>query len=149
MSKAAEAVYIFRTNSFLKADDLEKLRENIKRQIEDGLVLTDPHVDYVGREIAIDGCRITVELIKERLEPYTLDELEKHRSGEKGLCAVVIVADLKNPEKQEVSAVLDWDFRQCELVAVWGYGVEPYRARDYMKTWVAYPHKSFEMEGHK
>lgn len=69
MSKAAEAVYIFRVNSLLRADDLEKLRENIKRQIEDGLVLTDPRVDYVGREITIDGCRVTVKLAPNNTAP--------------------------------------------------------------------------------
>lgn len=81
-----------------------------------------------------------IELHPERERAYTLGELEELRAGDNGLRAVVMISELTDADKQDVSAILDWDFKQNELVAVWGYNAEPYRARDYMKKWIAYPH---------
>lgn len=133
-------VYIFKCNSMLKPEDAERIRKELQRQVDTGVVLHSPRVDFIARQQVKSGIEIEVELIPERAAPYTMEQLEEMRAGAGGLCAVVMVSDLEHPENEDVSAILDWDFKQSELVAVWGYGVEPYRARDYMTKWVAFPH---------
>ena len=133
-------VYIFKCNSMLKPEDAERIRKELQRQVDAGVVLHSPRVDFIARQQVQSGIKIEVELIPERAAPYTMEQLEEMRTGAGGLCAVVMVSDLEHPENEDVSAILDWDFKQSELVAVWGYGVEPYRARDYMTKWVAFPH---------
>nr|DAS62169.1 MAG TPA: hypothetical protein [Caudoviricetes sp.] len=133
-------VYIFKCNSMLKPEDAERIRKELQRQVDTGVVLHSPRVDFIARQQVKSGIEIEVELIPERAAPYTMEQLEEMRAGAGGLCAVVMVSDLEHPENEDVSAILDWDFKQSELVAVWGYGVEPYRARDYMTKWAAFPH---------
>lgn len=133
-------VYIFKCNSMLKPEDAERIRKELQRQVDTGVVLHSPRVDFIARQQVKSGIEIEVELIPERAAPYTMEQLEEMRAGAGGLCAVVMVSDPEHPENEDVSAILDWDFKQSELVAVWGYGVEPYRARDYMTKWAAFPH---------
>ena len=133
-------VYIFKCNSMLKPEDAERIRKELQRQVDAGVVLHSPRVDFITRQQIQSGVEIEVELIPERAAPYTMEQLEEMRAGAGGLCAVVMVSDLEHPENEDVSAILDWDFKQSELVAVWGYGVETYRARDYMTKWAAFPH---------
>ena len=133
-------VYIFKCNSMLKPEDMERIRKELQRQVDTGVVLHSPRVDFVARRQVPSGVEIEVELSPKRAAPYTMEQLEEMRAGAGGLCAVVMVSDLEHPENEDVSAILDWDFKQSELVAVWGYGVEPYRARDFMTKWAAFPH---------
>lgn len=133
-------IYIFKCNLMLKPEDAEQIRKELQRQVDTGVVLHSPRVDFIARQQVKSGVEIEVELAPERAAPYTMEQLEEMRAGAGGLCAVVMVSDLEHPENEDVSAILDWDFKQSELVAVWGYGVEPYRARDYMAKWAAFPH---------
>lgn len=137
-------VYIFKTNVLLRHEDMERMRQELKRQIDDGVVLYPPRFDFIARELMPSGVEIEIKLLPLRARAYTMEELEALRAGDHGLRAAVMVSDLTNPEKEDVSAILDWDFRQKELVAVWGYGSEPYRASDYMKKWAAYPYVETE-----
>lgn len=147
MNNKAVAVYIFKLHSILNPSDAEKIRDTLKKQIEDGLVLHDPRTEYVKREISIDGSNIAVELVPLQARPYSLEELENFRAGAAALRGVVMIKDLINTNSQDVSAILDWDFRENELVAVWGIHTEPYRARDYLKTWIAYPYNNAGVGG--
>lgn len=140
-----KAVYIFKTNAILKHQDMERAQKELKQQIEDGVVLCKPSIDFVAHKLMPSGVEIEAKLLPLRGRAYTMEELEALRAGENGLRAVVMVSDLTNPEKEDVSAILDWDFKKKELVAVWGYGSEPCRASNYMKTWAAYPYVETEV----
>lgn len=144
MEAEKKEVYIFKTNVILRYEDMDRMRKELKRQIEDGLVLCTPRFDFIARELMPSGVEIEVKLLPYRARAYTMEELETLRAGDHGLRAAVMVSDLTNPESEDVSAILDWDFKQKELVAVWSYGAEPYRASDYMKKWVAYPYAEAE-----
>lgn len=123
---AANAIkYLWRWKAKNGVEDLEKAKWYIDR-MEKGL-------EAAAGEAA-------AETAPERAAPYTMEQLEEMRTGAGGLCGVIMVSDLEHPENEDVSAILDWDFKQSEFVAVWGYGVEPYRARDYMTKWAAFPH---------
>lgn len=139
-----KGVYIFKTNVLLRHEDMERMRQELKRQIEDGVALYQPRLDFIARELMPSGVEIEVKLLPLRARAYTMEELEALRAGDHGLRVAVMVSDLPNAGKEDVSAILDWDFKQNELVAVWGYGSEPYRASDYMKKWAAYPYTETE-----
>lgn len=61
----AEVKYIFETKAFLAPDQLSKLREQIKQQLDEGLLLLSPLCDYLGREIEVDGVNIVVKFVGE------------------------------------------------------------------------------------
>lgn len=61
-----KSIYIFKTNMLLRHDDLAALRNKIKEQLADGVLLLTPHAEYIGREIEIDGTKVTVKFIDEQ-----------------------------------------------------------------------------------
>ncbi|WP_195376956.1 hypothetical protein [Anaerotruncus rubiinfantis] len=63
-AEKAEVKYIFRLNAMLKADDKAKIRQEIKRQLEEGVLLLDNYVSFEEREIEICGHKVTVELVE-------------------------------------------------------------------------------------
>lgn len=59
-----QSIYIFKFTNILKREDKQKIREDILQQIIRGVVVLDPYISYVGREIEISGHKVKVELIE-------------------------------------------------------------------------------------
>ena len=50
-------VYIFKLGNKMKTEDLAKLREDIKQQIEEGLVIFDGCLEYIGDTRIDEKCK--------------------------------------------------------------------------------------------
>lgn len=61
MSKK-KTVLIFSVDCILKADVKEKLRQDLLRQVEEGIVVTDLNLDYV-KTVLPEDTEIQIELV--------------------------------------------------------------------------------------
>lgn len=59
-------VYIFKTDNFVSPEDLERIRNKLKRQIEEGVVLLDGSTDLIRSERPFKECPIAVEILPTR-----------------------------------------------------------------------------------
>lgn len=68
--------------------------------------------------------------------------LEQLREVQNSTAKQIWIKTLKY--NQILPAILDFDFISKEVVAIWAYRMQPYRERDYGKTWFAYARKPRE-----
>lgn len=69
-------------------------------------------------------------------EPLTLEQLQEVQNS---TAKQIWIKTLKY--NQILPATLDFDFISKEAVAIWTYRMQPYKEKDYGKTWLAYTHK--------
>ena len=56
----AKSVFIFRISHMIRPDSAEGIKSSIEEQIKTGVVLLDPMVAYIGREIIVDGEEVEI-----------------------------------------------------------------------------------------
>lgn len=59
-AQQAKSVFIFRISAMVKQADAKEIRRRLEKQIQAGLVLLDPMVTYIGREILVDGEEVEI-----------------------------------------------------------------------------------------
>lgn len=59
-----KAIYIFKLNALFRPEDVKSIRDEIKRQLDEGLLLLDHNASFVGRELEVCGQKVTVEFVE-------------------------------------------------------------------------------------
>ena len=60
---SGKSIYIFKVHSIFREHEYKMIIEQLKLQIQEGVLLLSPHLDFVGREIEIEGQQVQIKLI--------------------------------------------------------------------------------------